>query len=440
MRKSRILIWLFLMMLLAVTGGTVSAYAMEESAITLSFDPAEDTAERYMFQLMMIGAHTSPGLKDEMVMGEFMIGTVYKDTVVESLYGFNRHAISFHQYNVRALQSPFGQDRNDPRFGGTPWPVLPDAGGGGGGGGGEGGGGGGGEGGGPGGPGLPDYGTFIGGLNLPTSGGDPMQIGGGGGGGGGGGEGGGGGGTAQNPVNLETLLITDLEYMTNKRGEVLDIGGLETLRKVSRNRLLQDDDEERNYIDINIAHIFEWTHLLYLPDYPVYKESLWFHTLPLHIPGLPDDEPIMTKFMYKLIDFRKVGDRKVAVIDASGVAEWNLEWDERSDEELTEFQSWGNFGINARFWFDYENNTIFAISRPPFTDYQYRRSYDAFPLVQWPYDGYFQMQFPGLVVNWEFFYDTRVTDVSNKPRLVEIEPVERRRYIVLNIFCQLEAE
>jgi hypothetical protein len=40
----------------------------------------------------------------------------------------------------------------------------------------------------------------------------------------------------------------------------------------------------------------------------------------------------------------------------------------------------------------------------------------------------------------EFFYNTRVTDISGKPRLVEIEPKELRRYIVLNMFCQLEAE
>jgi len=40
----------------------------------------------------------------------------------------------------------------------------------------------------------------------------------------------------------------------------------------------------------------------------------------------------------------------------------------------------------------------------------------------------------------EFFYNTRTTDVSGKPRLTEVKPEEQRRYMVLNMFCQLEAE
>jgi len=290
---------------------------------------------------------------------------------------------------------------------------------------------------------MPGGGGFVGSLGLPSAG-NPLQRGGGG--GGGGDEGGGyaGAGVAS-AINLDTILVTNIEYLTNKNGEVLDIGGLDVLRKVSRNRLISDNADERTYIDINIGHVFEWSHLLYLPDNPVYKEDIWFHSYPLHVPGLPLDEPIMTKFMYKLIDFRTVDSRRVAVIDASGVAEWNMEWDERTEEELTEFKSWGNMGVTARYWFDYDNNEIFGIERPPFYDWQYERSYPGMTTIQWNEPGpggnpMFQLRFPGLVINMEFFYNTRVTDISGKPRLVEVEPEEQRRYIVLNMFCQLEAE
>lgn len=442
------------------------ASAFEESAVLLQFNPEQNYSSRYMFQLGMLGAHVSPGMKDEIAYGEFLIGTVFKDKVVESLFGLNRHRITFYEYNVREAQG-FGQDRVDPRFGGNPWPSLPGFGGGGGGGtgggggGGNGGGGGGNSGGGGGGGGrgpgggggtssapTPQSGGFISNLGLP-GGGTPMQgpPGGGPGGGGrnpGGGGAGGGGGMAGEPnsaISLDTIRVTNLDYVTNKQGEVLDVGGLDLLRKVSKNRLLQDDTGEKQYIDVNISNIFEWTHLLYLPTYPVYKESLWFHSYPIHVPGLPDDKPIMTKFTYRLIDFRTVGSRKVAVIDMAGVCEWNMEWDDRTKEELTEFKSWGNMGISARYWFDYEHGEIFAIERPPFIDWQYQKFYPGFT-VGMPYNPVtgFAMQFPGLVVTMEFFYNTRITDISGKPRLVEVEPKEKRRYIALNMICQLEAE
>jgi hypothetical protein len=432
------------------------ALAFEESAIQLSFNPEKGTATRYMFQLMMMGANVSPGIKDELALGEYMIGTVYKDEVKESLHGLNRHAVTFYEYNVRALPSSFGNDRNDPRFGATPWPNLPEPGdtggggeGGGGGGGGEGGGGGGGEGGGGGGEGGGGGGAaqagILPGLNLPGNVG-PLQGGGGGGlgpggGGGGGGEGGGGGmaGGSIPSINLETIQINNLSYVTNKNGEVLDIGGLDVLTEASKNRLVSNDADNRSYIDINISHIFEWTHLLYLPDNPVFKEDLWFHTYPLHVPGLPREEPVMTRFMYRLVDFRTVGTRKIAVIDAAGIAEWNMEWDERNEEELTEFKSWGSMGLTARYWFDYEHNVIFGIERPQFNDWQYRKGYEGLPMY-WPYDGQFGMRYPGLIISMEFFYNTRVTDISGKPRLVEVEPLEKRRYIELYMFNQLEAE
>jgi hypothetical protein len=443
--------------------------AYEDSALVLSFNPVKDASSRYMFQLAMQGAHVSPGIKDEMVFGEFMIGTVYKDTVKEALHGLNRHTINFYEYNVRELQTPFGRDRSDPRFGGSPWPIAPDVpgsgdnggdntppggstppGGGGAPPGGDtppGGGGGGGASGsnpfvGP----VPPAGPFIGGLGLPPSSGAPMQGEGGGGDGGGGGgrnpdqPGGGLAGKVPTSINLDTIQVTSLDYVTNKQGEVLDVGGLDTLRKVSQNRLVsQENDQYKSYIDINITHVFEWSHMLYLPTYPVYKEDIWFHSYPIHVPGLPVDQPLLTKFMYRLVDLRRLGSRKVAVIDMTGVAEWNTEWDDKTSETLTEFKSWGKMGFSARYWFDYEKGMVFGIERPPFYDMQYNRYYG--PLQRsYPYDGQFQMRFPGLIVLLDMFYNTRVTDISDKPRLQKEAPVEQRRYIALQILSQLESE
>jgi hypothetical protein len=438
------------------------AQSFERQAILLRFKPQEDSSERYMFQLQMNGAHISPGAKDEMAPGEFAIGTVYKDTVMQALNEQTHHRITYYTYNVRQLQDAFGsRDRNNPNFGGgNPFPNVPPPSDDGGGGGGEGGGGG--DGGGGGGPspeptptgsgagvGLvqPYNGGFIGSLGLPGSPapGVPTQAGppGGGGDDGGGRDNPPGGGRAgertQSTVNLDTIKVTNLDYITDSDGNVLDVGGLDLLRKVSQNQLI-NSETKKNYIDIDIGHVFEWTHLLRLPNTPVYKEDIWFHEIPIHIPGLPYDKPIMTKFMYKLVDFRTVGNRKVAVIDMSGVTEWNVEWDNTGAGVLTEFKSWGNTGFSARYWFDYEANTLFAATRPAFMDWQYGRGYGAgFPFFV-PYDGEFAMTFPGLVITSEFHYNTRETDVSGKPRLVEVKPNEQRRYIVMNMFCQLEAE
>jgi hypothetical protein len=146
--------------------------------------------------------------------------------------------------------------------------------------------------------------------------------------------------------------------------------------------------------------------------------------------------------MFQLRDFRTVGTRKLAVIDMSGVCDWNMKWEDRTKEKLTEFKSWGQMGIATRYWFDYEHKTIFGMERPPFVDYQYQRPYDANELFI-PYEGtnfIYGMRYPGQSVLMEFFYNTRITDISGKPRLTEVKPKEQRRYINLFIFNQLEAE
>jgi hypothetical protein len=103
-------------------------------------------------------------------------------------------------------------------------------------------------------------------------------------------------------------------------------------------------------------------------------------------------------------------------------------------------------GVSARIWYDYEKNVIFAMERPFFYDFQYQRPYDEyapFGDAGIPYaEGLnpFTIRYPGLVISMEFFYNTRETDISGKPRLVEVQPKERRRYVALNMLCQLEAE
>ncbi|MEZ5337545.1 MAG: hypothetical protein R3F46_04710 [bacterium] len=418
--------------LLAMVGSFSTAEAKVEEAQLLRFNPDEDLKTRYMLQLIMNGEQVSPGLKDEIVWGEFAIGSVYEDVVEYSGPGLNRNQINFYTYRVRALDSLLGRDRVDARFGDDGWSNFNLDGGGSG----DGGGGGGGT--------LGFGDDFIKNLGLPPSdpgmgaGSGPMQ-GGGEGGGGGDGDGGGFAGGISDSIDLDSVTVNNIEYVMNKQGEVLDVGGLELLRKVSRNRLVADDETDRNYIDLNISHVFEWTHLLYLPDYPVYNDNIWFHSFPIHVPGLPENEPIMTKFMYKLIDYTQINGRNLAIIDMSGVSEWNKEWEERTSEELTEFKSWGNIGISSRYYFDIDRGVVFGIEKPPHR-HSVTNAVDQPVGAPYPFDGVFGVRFPGLIVMMEFFYHTRVTDISGRPRLMEIEPKELRRYIVFNILAQLEAE
>lgn len=417
--------------LLAFASTYSTAEAKIDEAQQLTFNPDENLSTRYMLQLLMNGEQVSPGLKDGIGWGEFAIGSVYEDVVTYSGPGLNRNTINFFTYRVRAIDQLLGQDRTDPRFGDDSWSNV-DLGGGG-----DGGGGGGG---------VQSVGEdFIGGLDLPPAGSPPGLGGGGpmqgsGGGGDGGGDGGGGwAGAISDSINLDSVTVNSIDYVSNKQGEMLDVGGLEFLRKVSRNRLVADDESNRNYIDINVSHVFEWTHLLYLPDYPVFNDNIWFHSYPIHVPGLPEGEPIMTKFMYKLIDYTQLNGRNLAIIDMSGVSEWNKEWEERSSEELTEFKSWGNIGISSRYYFDYDRGVVFGIEKPPHL-HSITNSFSQPQQTPYQFDGTFGVDFPGLIVMMEFFYHTKVTDISGRPRLVEIEPKELRRYVVFNILAQLEAE
>ncbi len=414
--------------LLVMVGTQSKAEAKIEEAQLLRFNPDEDLKTRYMLQLIMNGEQVSPGFKDEIVWGEFAIGSVYEDVVDYSGPGLNRNSINFYTYRVRALDSLLGRDRIDARFGDDAWSNFNLDGG---------------SGSGDGGGGAMGSGDdFINGLGLPPAGdpgGSPMQGGPPGDGGGDGGDDGGMAGSLSDSIDLDSVTVNNIQYVSNKQGEVLDIGGLELLRKVSRNRLVADDDNDRNYIDLNISHVFEWTHLLYLPDYPVYNDNIWFHSFPIHIPGLPENEPIMTKFMYKLIDYTQLNGRNLAIIDMSGVSEWNKEWEERTSEELTEFKSWGNIGISSRYYFDIDRGVVFGIEKPPHR-HSVTNAVDQPLGAPYPFDGVFGVRFPGLIVMMEFFYHTKVTDISGRPRLVEIEPKELRRYIVFNILAQLEAE
>ena len=85
------------------------------------------------------------------------------------------------------------------------------------------------------------------------------------------------------------------------------------------------------------------------------------------------------------------------------------------------------------------DGVVFGIEKPPHR-HSITNAVDQPVGAPYPFDGVFGVRFPVLIVMMEFFYHTKVTDISGRPRLMEIEPKELRRYIVFNILAQLEAE
>jgi hypothetical protein len=407
-----------------------SAIASEEHAILLSFNPQKNLETRFMFILSLNGGVTEPGKQVSLPYSSYGLETVYKDTVLESLYGLNKHQIEFYDYNVHAVTA--GSTRENPSY--RPGRGGRSAGGAGGGGGGGGGGRN------PGGRGRSSGfgdGTWSGSQDINNNpGGVDQTV-------PGGGVGGGGGNPRQpnqppqtagtNPeFNLDSILINNLTYVTTKTGQVVDVGGLDLLSKVSKNAV-----QEGDIVSIDITHVFEWTHLLVLPDYPVYKEDMWFATLPMHVPGLP--KPIMTKFVYRLLDFRVIGSRKVAVIDMQGIEDFDQEWTNKTDKYKYDYKAFGNQSIASRYFFDYEKGEIFGIERPPLIDYKNLTVLPGalpHPLLYALYG----MPYPGLVVNDQFRFYTYKTDISGRPSLTPKEPEFTRRFYSMAIFGQLEAE
>ncbi len=383
-----------------------TALARVNKPVTLSFDPEEDEYSRYMTIITLGGAITRPGDLTQLG-GTFRIRAIYRDTVTAALHGLNRHSITFYDYDVfsspirrrrenRELQQDQG-DRNNQRQSNILQQNPP-----------------------------------LDSANAPQPppiGGDVLQ-----GGGGGGGNGGGNDertGDIDATFSVDNILVSSLSYVETKSGDVLDVQGLSRLREYSRKSISPGE------IRIDAGHLFEWNHCLRLPDYPVWREDMWFATIPLNVPGLPD--PVMTKFMYRVLGFTRIGMRSIAIIDTHGIVEFHQYWQEENDTEIVKYEALGNFSIAARYFFDYEKGMIFGVERPPVWDFET----DGFFIGQFSRAGDFEQKFPGLLANLDMRYYTEVTKKPRTRREERIppkpEPVDRR-HVGITFFMQTEAE
>jgi hypothetical protein len=166
------------------------------------------------------------------------------------------------------------------------------------------------------------------------------------------------GGPATN-FDISRITTNSIDYVTLKTGQVIDVRGLELISDYSD---AQVNDEE---IVIDVENIFEWSHLLVLPPYPVYIEDFWYAELPLSVPGLPEKVPM--KLYYQVLDFRRVLTRRIAVIDMSGLVEFDQYWDRQDTEKgkwYKKYRAFGSMAISARYMFDLDTHEIFAIARP----------------------------------------------------------------------------
>lgn len=382
--------------------GVSAALARVDRPVTLSFDPEENESNRYMTVISLLGAITRPGELTDLDYS-FRIRAVYRDRVASSLHGLNRHVISFYDYDVFSF--PIRRTREDRQYqnGGR------DRGRGGGGGGG-------GVGGGQSADGPPPLDSL---QSLPPIGGGPLQAGdddraG-----------------EEDPTfNVDNILVSTLVYVESKGGDVLDVQGLSQLREYSRRSISPGE------VRIDIGHLFEWNHCLRLPDYPVWREDMWFATIPVGIPGLPD--PVMCKFVYRVLGFMRIGMRSCVIIDTHGIVDFHQYWEEETDTSIFKYEALGNFSIAGRYVFDYEQGMIFGVERPLIFDFETMSFFPgsfAYPM--------FELKYPGLLANLDMRYyseETKKPRTRREERLPpEPEPVDRR-HVGMTFFMQTEAE
>lgn len=404
----------------------------------LQFAPVEDQYDRYMLRLSLMGTvvlpHTEP---DSLLVPEFGINTVYEDRVTSVTDGVNRHRITYYTYDVSTLNFLSGM------FGG---------------GGGGGRRGGGGPGGGPGsaetnGSRLPAFGAFSSGndpfslpgsLGLAESGGvfGPMPE-----------------GSTLAPYqddsdekaggvksyfDLSKITTSNIDYITLKNGQVIDVRGLDTMSEYSDAQVANEE------IIVDVRNLFEWSHMLVLPPYPIYIEDFWYAEIPLHVPGVPN--PIPTKLYYQLMDFRRVLGRRIAVIDMSGLVEFDQYWERRDEIGKTwekKYRAFGTMGVSARYMFDVDKKEIFAIARPPMDLPQYYRG-GGMPMMPGSAAGFggigalleaaWEMPHPGLAVSTRMRFFTKFEDKRKLRTSAKKEPEFVRKYIEVNYFAQAEAE
>jgi hypothetical protein len=381
--------------------GVSAVFARVERPVTLSFDPEQDEYNRYMTVISLGGAITRPG-EVTFLDATFRIRAVYRDKVASSLHGLNRHVLEFYDYDV--FSSPIMRRREDRQFQN----------------GGRGGGGDRGDGGGGGGRGrsadLPPLGDNL--QSPPPIGGSPMQA------------DDDQAGDEDPTFSVDDILVSSLVYVESKGGDILDVQGLSQLREYSRRSVSPGE------IRVDIGHLFEWNHCLRLPDYPVWREDMWFATIPVNIPGVP--EPVMCKFVYRVLGFTRIGMRSVAIIDTHGIVDFHQYWEDETDTSVFKYEAMGDFSIAGRYFFDYEQGMIFGVERPPIFDFE---TMSFFP-GQFGYPA-FELKFPGLLANLDMRYyseETKKPRTRREERLPpEPEPVDRR-HVGITFFMQTESE
>lgn len=341
-------------LLIVAVGGMVGpspAFAQRyyEQARVLKFTPEEGAYERQMLIFTMRGVVARP-FRDPTLYeaGNYWLRMVYKDEVTSTGFRLNDHSVEVYAFQVanQGATKGFGPELAGEREGGR-----------------------GTAGGGGGGPSLqgssfPGAGPIL--QPNPYGGPQfPMQAGPGGGGGGGGDDEAAG--TVEAIVSLDDVLIQRFGYTQDSDGFILDVTGLEPVKAFSKASLDRMAQREGSFdpaqIRIDFDTIWSWFHMLVLPDHPLQTESIWFATIPMRVPGLPD--PILVDAEYRLLTYHRFGNRKVAVIDMQALGNFDVGWTEENDQAVIDFKAVGTQSINARYFFDFEKGTIFGVERPP---------------------------------------------------------------------------
>lgn len=436
------------------------AHAYQDTAVNLSFTPKKDQVARYLYIMGGSGGITSPGEETRQFFPDgFSIFAVLEDSVEDSALGLTRHNWHFHQYLTNSR--PLSRRDNGPEL-----PKDES---------GQGGQGGRGRGRGAGGGGglsekfptfrikLPNQSIFDSKLDLSSYTNyqnNPMQQTPGDGGGGLGGLGGGGsagGGrtgtqSEENLVGINKITVSDIQFDQDHFGNLLNVKGLEMMKEYSRRNILDSP------INVDVSFLFDWAHMLVVPDYPVFDGDIWFSNMPMQIPGLPETQDI--RLQYRVETLHSFFDRRVALIDAIGEMPFDQEWVEENDNESIKFKAFGRQIYNGRFIFDYSRNMMFGLERPPIIDFRNLRLIpgcvttgldpiadqlgcnNAFLANRRAGIGLASMgmTYPGVYVDTKMRYYTRTTSKRKTIVRQTEKDMIKRRYVQMTMYAQMEAE
>ena len=156
----------------------------------------------------------------------------------------------------------------------------------------------------------------------------------------------------------------------------------------------------------------------------------------------------------KPADFRRVLTRRIAVIDMSGLVEFDQYWDRKDELENTwekKYRAFGTYSVAARYMFDLDTHEVFAIGRPQMDVPRYYRGGYRLPSLPGDYRSFpgsivpqlnaiWGMPYPGLAVSTRMRFFTKFTDKRNIRSSQGREPEYIRKYIDVTYFGQMEAE